>query len=104
MYYIVGFLNIQGQLIRTQPFLYFCKVFIYPITQSLDIHFWPEINTFVSSANRTDKKEFDTVAKSLLYIKNNKGPRINPWGTPQVIFTFVDFIELYATYCDLFAK
>ena len=62
---------------------------------------WPEINKFVSSANRTDKKAFDTVAKSLIFIKNNK---VDPWGTPQIIFSFVDFIELQVTYFDLFAK
>ena len=27
---------------------------------------------------------------SFIYIKNNKGPRIDPWGTPQVMFIRVD--------------
>ena len=31
-YHIVGFQNIQGQLVSTKPILYFCKVFIYPRT------------------------------------------------------------------------
>ncbi len=41
-----------------------------------------EFRSVVSSAN---KKLFSRVqeGKSLIYNKNNNGPRIDPWGTPR---------------------
>ena len=31
-----------------------------------------------------------TVGSLLMYIKNNKGPRTEPWGTPVVIGSFFE--------------
>ena len=31
-----------------------------------------------------------TVGRSLMYIKNNRGPRTEPWGTPVVIVSFFE--------------
>ena len=31
-----------------------------------------------------------TVGRSLMYIKNNKDPRTEPWGTPVVIGSFFE--------------
>ena len=39
----------------------------------------------VSSANNINSTKSDTLLKSLMYNKNNNGPRIDPWGTPHEI-------------------
>ena len=41
---------------------------------------WTTENSDVSSA-KSLTFEFKPLGKSLMYIKNSKGPRINPWGT-----------------------
>ena len=40
----------------------------------------------VSSAKSTNFSSFETLQISLIYRRNNWGPRIEPWGTPQEIF------------------
>ena len=45
----------------------------------------PSIRTVVSSANNMENKFSDTLAKSLIYKINNKGPSMDPCGTPCVI-------------------
>ena len=44
----------------------------------------------VSSANNfvLEDKSPD---KSFIQIKNNNGPRVEPWGTPALTFSHVDF-------------
>ena len=44
-----------------------------------------EKKRFGSSANRMSLASDDTLQISLIYIKKSKGPKIEPWGTPQVI-------------------
>jgi hypothetical protein len=40
--------------------------------------------TIVSSANSiSSDTEFIPKVRSFIYIMNNKGPRIDPWGIPQ---------------------
>ena len=39
-----------------------------------------------------------TFRKPLIYIRNNKGPIIEPYGTPVVINFVTDFALLYSTY------
>ena len=39
-------------------------------------------------------KIFDALQRSFTYIKNNKGPSIDPWETPQVIFAKFVFLLL----------
>ena len=46
-----------------------------------------EKKRFVSSANRMSLASDDTLQISLIYIKKSKGPKIEPWGTPQVIYS-----------------
>jgi hypothetical protein len=42
-----------------------------------------EIMTLMSSTNNIGSdKEFILRGRSLIQIMNNKGPRIDPWGTP----------------------
>ena len=55
---------------------------------------FPDINTFVSSANSIGNKIFDTVSMSLMYNKNKRGPKNYPWGTPQVMFIGLESASL----------
>ena len=41
---------------------------------------------------------------SLTYIKNNKGPRIEPFGTPQLIWDIGEFTSSIDTYCWRFKR
>ena len=43
-------------------------------------------------------------AMSFMYIMNNKGPSIEPWGTPVVILPSSEGVSLYITYCFLSVK
>ena len=39
--------------------------------------------TLVSPTNNTDSEtEFILLGRSCIYIMNNRGPRVYPWGTP----------------------
>ena len=40
--------------------------------------------------------------KSLIYSKNNNGPRIDPCGTPKLLINKVEVFSLIYTYCFLF--
>ena len=44
-----------------------------------------ENNKVVSSANRISSSKEVVFTISLIYNMNNNGPRIDPWGTPQLI-------------------
>ena len=46
-----------------------------------------EKKRFVSSANKISLASDDTLQISLIYIKKNKGSKIEPCGTPQVNFS-----------------
>ena len=39
---------------------------------------------FVSSTNKMKLRILELWAMSLIHIKNNRGPKILPWGTPHV--------------------
>ena len=56
-----------------------------------------------SSANKT---HFSDTAngRSLIYILKHKGPKIDPWGTPQTIFSILDLKSSRHTNCFLFVK
>ena len=49
-------------------------------------------NNVVSSAYIKMLKILLTVGRSLIYIKNSRGPRTEPWGTPVVIGSFFEEI------------
>ena len=38
-------------------------------------------------------------AKSLIYIKNNNGPRMEPWGTPALILVHEEDCPFNTTLC-----
>ena len=42
----------------------------------------PSINTLVSSANKIESNKSDELEKSLTLRINNRGPNIDPCGTP----------------------
>ena len=52
----------------------------------------PVRNTLVSFANRVENNTLETEAMSLIYNKNNRGPRIEPWGTAHVMYFALDSI------------
>ena len=55
----------------------------------------PVMNILVSSANNTEKQYSDTLVRSLIYNKNSMGPKIEPCGTPQWIFSWEDLWLLF---------
>ena len=44
------------------------------------------MNTLVSSANSIENNKSDDLEKSLIYKMKRRGPCMDPWGTPCVIF------------------
>ena len=56
------------------------------------------VNRLVSSAKSINLNVLLTLGRSLIYIKNNNGPRIDPCGTPVVIGPIVDESEFISTY------
>ena len=63
--------------------------------------FLPFVKRPVSSANSLEMLLPTATLRSLIYIKNNTGPRTEPWGTPQFILFTVDFSLLIIVYCCL---
>jgi len=53
---------------------------------------------FVSSANKTQLSNFESLNKSLMYKLNNLGPNVDPWGTIQEMTRQLDED---CTYCSL---
>ena len=41
---------------------------------------------------------------SFMYIMNNRGQRIDPWGIPHLIDWVDECVSLKATYCDLSSR
>ena len=41
---------------------------------------------------------------SFMYIMNNRGPRIDPWGIPHLIGWVDECVSSKATYCDLSSR
>ena len=52
-----------------------------------------EAKRLVSSANSIVRKDWETLARSFMYIRNNNGPSIDPCGTPQDIYIYISFID-----------
>ena len=51
----------------------------------------------VSSANILGEALSRQLGKSFMYIKNNRGPKLLPCGTPQVILAVSDQLTIDAT-------
>ena len=68
---------------------------------SRSFRFLQEQYMLVSSANKWKVSNFEALGKSLIYNKNNKGPRTDPWGTPQVTDRESESWPLTHTNCSL---
>ena len=51
----------------------------------------------VSSANWLKSNSDDELHMSLMYKRNSKGPRVEPWGTPMLTVLVIDFELLILT-------
>ena len=58
---------------------------------------FPDRNNFESSTKNKEKSFSEALDRSLMYNKNNRGPSIEPWVTPQVIVFNDDLLESYST-------
>ena len=56
-------------------------------------------NRLVSSANNINSVNFEVLTISFIKIKNSKGSKIHPCGTPHVIRANFEFILFIETYC-----
>ena len=90
--YLFFFFNIQWQSVCLKLASNFMEFIIY-IQKSVKIFRW-EKKILVSSANIMGSKIFQALQRSVTYIKNNKGPSIDPWRAPQVIFAKFVFLLL----------
>ena len=52
------------------------------------------MNKLVSPANSKNDNKLELSEMSFTYNKNNEGPKIDSWGTPQVPMEFVDLMDL----------
>ena len=60
---------------------------------------------FVSSANKIEKQDSDTIDRSVMYNRKRNGPRIDPCGTPQSISVeSLREIKEYTNHTFTFAK
>ena len=67
------------------------SLLISSITSAYECH---SINTLASSANKIENNTSDDLANSLTLRINNRGPNIDPCGTPCVMFLMLDLIPL----------
>ena len=58
----------------------------------------------MSSAKRTKFNNDELLGRSLTYIKNNKGPSMDPCGTPHLISKRVELYGLIETNCFLLLR
>ena len=58
----------------------------------------------VSSANSIKLSRFEDFVMSFIYTKKRRGPKIDPWGTPQVMSVLDEFFERKVTNYFLFDK
>ena len=59
----------------------------------------PQIVSAASSANNVKVALLETSGRSFIKIKNSKGPRVEPCGTPVFISCVVQLILLSLVYC-----
>ena len=64
---------------------------------------WKTENNDVSSA-KCFALEVKLSDKSFVYVENNNGPRIDPWGAPAWTLVHDEFLPLSTTFCFLLLK
>jgi hypothetical protein len=63
-----------------------------------------EYRRLVSSAKCRTVECLMQVWRSFIYIKNNRGPKTDPCGTPCLVYVDSDVIPLMETHCLLFVR
>ena len=58
-------------------------------------------DSVLSSAYKVNLKNGLDFLKSLIKIKNKRGPRIEPWGIPWLTVLTVEYLPFTDTYYDL---
>jgi hypothetical protein len=53
--------------------------------------FGPDTNKLESSAKSKDERTVENLARSLMYTRKSRGPRIDPWGTPHLMYNLLDW-------------
>src|ERR1043165_1836489 len=79
----------------------FSSILIVFTSTSIDLF---DMNTLVSSANMIKWRSDEAFEISFTYIKNSRGPNIEPCGTPHVMSEICEICPLYGTHCLLFLK
>ena len=100
--YKISFGDVKGQFIACKPLGDFVYFRVQSIKQCFEVLMGVKI--LVSSAKSMNLRVLDVFIISLIYTRNNKGPRIDPWGTPHTILEFWDLDDLNNTYCFLLDK
>ena len=72
---MIDFLTLIDNCIK--PVIFYNSKFTTSIRQETSVR---EQKILVSSANNVSSKTFDTLHRSFIYIKNNRGPKIDPEG------------------------
>ena len=91
----VDLLTFSHSAIPASSELIFCSIYFM---------LFPFRNKLESSANNIGMVFLQTLARSFMHIKNNRGPNIDPCRTPHLINRVFDLTPLYATNCFRFSK
>ena len=60
-----------------------------------------EKKMLVSSAKRIKSNTFDTLQRSLIYIRKRSGPSIEPCGTPHSTYYLREFLVFWVSLCTI---
>jgi len=77
--------DVEGLFVCEAPDLYSFKISIYYLNFVIKIFALKK--RFGSSANKMVLKNCALLIRSFIYSRNNVGPKIEPCGTPQLIFS-----------------
>ena len=91
----VNLLTFSHSAISASSELIFCSIFF---------KLFPFRNKLESSANNIGMVYLQTLARSFMYIKNNRGPNIEPCGAPHLINCVFYLTPLFVTNCFQFSK
>ena len=71
---------------------------------SSTLMFLLERKRFESSANKWKSHNVEQFSKSFMYVRKSRGPRTEPWGTPQRIDWKSELVSAIETNCFRFDK
>ena len=81
------FIWIENHVVFIQPFRYYCKIMPKSANHSIGV-FVQRIHSIVVSIAALCSS-FKERKRSLMKILKNKGPGMEPWGTPVEIFYYL---------------